>query len=57
MWGAYNRYFEEHTTARTDFPAWINWPANLFFGLKVATLVYAYLRLLMYLELVIHGQP
>jgi hypothetical protein len=45
IWGGYGRILEKHDVAddeEIDYPAWINWPALLFFWGKQLLLLIAY---------------
>ena len=51
VWGAFSWYHEcrdENASAELDAPAWLNWPALLFFWVKVLAVIAAYVMALRY---------
>jgi hypothetical protein len=52
-WAQFNRYMEKKTKLNEEkifnAPRWINWPTNVFFYLKIVTMIVCYVFLLNYL--------
>ena len=53
VWGVYSRHKEKSGTEENeefDAPRQINWLTNIFFGLKIIPIVWAYILILKYLS-------